>query len=75
MGDQLVGRRQELAAIEDFLEGEVEGPVALLVEGEAGIGKTHLWREGVERAAAQGFRVLAARPVGGGGSDFLRRAG
>jgi DNA-binding CsgD family transcriptional regulator len=63
VGDQLVGRRQELAAIEDFLEGEVEGPAALLVEGEAGIGKTHLWREGVERAAAQGFRVLAARPV------------
>jgi DNA-binding CsgD family transcriptional regulator len=36
---------------------------ALVLEGEAGIGKTTLWLAGVERAQERGFRVLAARPA------------
>ena len=64
MGEQIVGRRQELAAIDAFLGGAPNGTAALLVEGEAGIGKTSVWREGVERARGRGFRVLTARPVG-----------
>ncbi len=35
-------------------------PRALLVEGEAGIGKTVLWREGLEAAATESFRILRA---------------
>jgi DNA-binding CsgD family transcriptional regulator len=32
-------------------------------EGEAGIGKTTLWRSGIAMAARAGFRLLEARPV------------
>ena len=38
------------------------GPVALLVEGEAGIGKTTLWSQGLVSSAARGQRVLRCRP-------------
>jgi ATP/maltotriose-dependent transcriptional regulator MalT len=33
----------------------------LVIEGEAGIGKTTLWLAAIERAHEQGFRVLSAR--------------
>jgi DNA-binding CsgD family transcriptional regulator len=62
--ERLVGRRRELAAIEVFLEAVADGPASLLIEGEAGIGKTSLWRAGVERGRRGGFRLLSARPVG-----------
>jgi predicted ATPase len=39
----VIGREREFAAIGQFLEGE-SLPSVLLVEGEAGIGKTTLWR-------------------------------
>jgi DNA-binding CsgD family transcriptional regulator len=35
----------------------------LVLEGEAGIGKTTLWRSGIAMAQRAGFRVLEARPV------------
>ena len=38
------------------------GPVALLLEGEAGIGKTTLWSQGLVSSAARGQRVLRCRP-------------
>ncbi len=41
----------------------VAAPSALVIEGEPGIGKTTLWLETIERAAADNFRVMAARPV------------
>jgi DNA-binding CsgD family transcriptional regulator/tetratricopeptide (TPR) repeat protein len=34
-----------------------------VLEGEAGIGKTTLWRSGIAMAERAGFRVLEARPV------------
>lgn len=64
MGEHLIGRRKELATIEGFLDSHDEGPAALLIEGEPGIGKTRLWREGVDVARAGHFRVLSARPAG-----------
>lgn len=64
MREQLVGRRQELAAIDAFLAEDATGAAALVVEGEAGIGKTSVWRDGVERAREHGYRVLLAQPVG-----------
>jgi DNA-binding CsgD family transcriptional regulator len=64
LSEQLVGRRQELAAIDAFLAADTDGAAALVLEGEAGIGKTSVWRDGVERARGRGFRVLTARPVG-----------
>jgi DNA-binding SARP family transcriptional activator len=39
------------------------GPHALVLTGEAGIGKTTLWEAGTRIAASLGFTVLACRPV------------
>ena len=61
--DQVVGRDAELGAIEGFLDGVVEGPTALVVDGEAGIGKTTIWAAAVRAAEARGLRVLQARPA------------
>ena len=58
----LLGRKEELAQVAAFLEAEA--PAALVLEGEAGIGKTRVWEEGVRMAAASGLRVLAARTAG-----------
>ncbi len=61
---ELVGRDAELEAIERFLEpGEGERPSALVLEGEAGIGKTTLWRAGLALADECSCRVLVARPT------------
>src|SRR5512133_4010935 len=60
---EVVGRESEIDSVHDFLAEVGEGPVALLLEGEIGIGKTTLWREGVAAAAQQGQRLLSCRPV------------
>jgi len=48
----LVGRDAETAEISRFLRELSSGPRVLLIEGEAGIGKTTLLREG-QNAAVQ----------------------
>jgi DNA-binding NarL/FixJ family response regulator len=64
MQDQtLVGRERELATVSAFVDAIPEGPRALLLEGEAGIGKTTIWLEAVGAAEERGFRVLQARPA------------
>ena len=84
---ELIGRDAELDAIERLLvRTGGEPPSALVLEGEPGIGKTTLWRAGVELAGEHGYRVLIARPasaetqmpfvglgdlLGGCGDDFL----
>ena len=35
-----------------------------MLEGEAGIGKTRVWEQGIRIAAAAGCRVLATRAAG-----------
>lgn len=60
---EIVGRERELALLRAFLDDASEGPAQLVLEGEAGIGKTVLWQAGVEEAGRRGFRVLAARPA------------
>ncbi len=59
----LVGRQGELATVTAFVDAIPEGPRALLLEGEAGIGKTTIWLEAVGAAEDRGFRVLQARPA------------
>ena len=59
----IFGRDLELAAIERFLDSGSTWPGAVVIEGEAGIGKTTLWLEGVRRAEARGLRTLQARPA------------
>jgi DNA-binding CsgD family transcriptional regulator len=58
---EIVGREEELRAIERWLEGP--RPSALLIEGEAGIGKTTLVRAAVEAARERSLRVLVAKPT------------
>jgi DNA-binding CsgD family transcriptional regulator len=58
---EIVGRDEELHAIGSFLEQRT-APGALLIEGAAGIGKTTLWRWGVEHGAARGWHVLTGGP-------------
>ena len=60
--DEVIGRGDELAAIERLLERATEAPGALVLEGEPGIGKTALWESARAVAGGRGFRVLASRP-------------
>src|SRR3954471_12272892 len=46
----------------DFVTGSGP-PATLLIEGEAGIGKTTLWRGGTVLAERHGQRVLRAAPT------------
>jgi hypothetical protein len=59
----IVGREHELAQVETLLTRRNEGVDGLLLEGEAGVGKSTLWLAGVELARERGFRVLSARPA------------
>jgi DNA-binding CsgD family transcriptional regulator/DNA polymerase III delta prime subunit len=66
MGDTasgIVGRERELSALARFVEGLADRPHDLLLVGEAGIGKTTLWRVGVEDALGAGRRVLVSSPA------------
>jgi DNA-binding CsgD family transcriptional regulator len=61
MPAEVVGRSLELDAIRAVLASASERPVALLLEGEPGIGKTALWREGLAASEEKGFRSLVTR--------------
>jgi DNA-binding CsgD family transcriptional regulator len=57
------GRDSELAAIRAFVASIPDAATALVLEGEAGMGKTTLWRAGVAEVEAAGFRLLQAVPA------------
>src|SRR5919198_3868356 len=57
------GRDEELAVVRGFLAAPERWPSALVAEGEAGIGKTTLWRAGVEAARKLPALVLTAAPA------------
>jgi DNA-binding CsgD family transcriptional regulator len=59
----IIGRGKELDSVSAFIDRPAEGAAALVLEGEAGIGKSTLWWAGVEAARAQGFHVLLSRPA------------
>jgi DNA-binding CsgD family transcriptional regulator len=59
-GVHVVGREAELAVLRRVFEREDRWG-ALVVVGEAGIGKTTLWEAGLGVAQSVGFRVLSAR--------------
>ena len=58
----LVGREPEQVRLEELLDTVEQGPLACAVQGVAGIGKTELWREFVERARDRGYEVFEAAP-------------
>jgi AAA ATPase domain len=59
--ERIIGRREELQALARFVDAIPTGGQALLLEGDAGIGKTALWQEGMAAARLSDVRVLAAR--------------
>jgi predicted ATPase len=59
----LIGHQNDLDRLAAVINAARDGPAKLLLEGEAGVGKTALWRAAVERAHELGFRVIEARPV------------
>ena len=63
MATEIIGREEELAELRRFLDAVDRVPAAFLMEGEPGIGKTALWRAGVDLARARDFQVLTAIPA------------
>jgi len=64
----LLERDHELEVLDRLVQGALDGDAVLaLLEGPAGIGKSTVLAEARDKAAAAGFRVLAAR-----GSDLER---
>jgi DNA-binding CsgD family transcriptional regulator len=64
MGLRVVGREEELGAVEEVLRAVTQGPTAILIEGEAGIGKTTVWNAGLEAARRAGLRTLVSQGSG-----------
>jgi DNA-binding CsgD family transcriptional regulator len=60
---EIVGREAELASVCGFIDQVEDGAAVLVLDGDAGIGKSTLWHAGVEYARAQGLRVLSSRPA------------
>ena len=52
-----------LASVAAFVDGAPDAPAALVLVGEAGIGKSTLWLAGVEHARTRGLRILSSRPA------------
>jgi DNA-binding CsgD family transcriptional regulator len=63
MAFEIVSREEELASLHAFIGRSEPRPAALVLEGEAGIGKSTLWLAGVEQARGLGMRVLSSRPA------------
>jgi DNA-binding CsgD family transcriptional regulator len=64
-GSRLAGRELELARVEEFVaaSSRLDGARGLVIRGPAGIGKTAIWREAIDRLRAAGDLVLVARPA------------
>jgi DNA-binding CsgD family transcriptional regulator len=50
-----------LRTVEDFLASAATQPSCLVIEGDAGIGKTTLWLAAQDQARDRGFQVLSAQ--------------
>jgi DNA-binding CsgD family transcriptional regulator len=65
MVKSVVGRDAELRSMQEFLAASDGEARALVIAGEAGIGKTTLWQAGVDEAHAHPTLVLVANPAEG----------
>ena len=63
MAVAIAGRAAEVDRVVAFVLDDAPRPRALLLEGEPGIGKTTIWREGPRRTREAGGDVLAAQPA------------
>jgi DNA-binding CsgD family transcriptional regulator len=59
---EIVGRDGEVEALAALVDDVRSNPRQLVIEGEAGIGKTILWRHALACAQTAGVTVLAASP-------------
>ena len=59
---QLIGRDDELGAIERLLDARDDLPGTVVLHGQAGVGKTALWLAGIDAASARGYLILSSRP-------------
>ena len=62
MDKRLIGRDAEAAEISAFLSATSGAPAALTIMGDAGIGKTMVWKHSVQ-AASRSSRVLRCQPA------------
>ena len=62
MASGIVGREAQLLEVERFLDASAAGFAVLVLKGDAGIGKTTLWREARGRAQERGALVLSSLP-------------
>jgi DNA-binding CsgD family transcriptional regulator len=62
MDSGLIGREGAVAEVSAFLAAKSKAPAALAITGDAGIGKTVVWKHSV-RTACQSSRVLACQPA------------
>jgi non-specific serine/threonine protein kinase len=58
--EALIGREREIHALNDLIDGVNDRGAALMVRGEAGVGKSALLASTSARASAQGMLVLSA---------------
>lgn len=63
MSASLHGGSAQSQTVADFLTLVSREPSALVIEGQAGIGKTTLWLSAVDQARGRGYQVLSARAV------------
>lgn len=63
MNAELIGRAPEVEAVDRFLERAHGGLASLLIHGDAGIGKTAIWRTATERSAQRAGRILRSAPA------------
>ena len=63
MTSTILGRDEELGFVDAFLDGTDRGVRGLVLEGEAGVGKSTLWTAGLASAEQRGFQVLSSRPA------------
>ena len=61
VGGDLV-RTAEWHRVRDFAQQVRASPAALAIQGEAGAGKSTLWRAGLQAAVAAGHRLLRSEP-------------
>lgn len=63
MPTDVLARAAGNESVEKFLAAAQSGPAGLVLEGEAGIGKTTMWSDICELAGQRAFRVLSSRPA------------
>jgi DNA-binding CsgD family transcriptional regulator len=65
MAVDVIGRDEDLRSLYACLDTRTvtPSPVAIALEGEAGIGKSTLWSAVVDSARERGLRVLSSRPA------------